>query len=73
MYLEDRVYENGELHVNGVHYFVYEANLDKKKAILEVINRISSDFNGRIIMEDQVRLEEHCISELIDLYRIKPG
>ncbi len=69
LYLEERVYENGEFHVNGVHYFVYEASHDKKKSVLERIEKLNSEFRDGLIIEEPVHLEKHCISDIISLYR----
>ncbi len=55
--------------MNGVHYFVYEANPDKKKSVLDRIEKLNSEFRDGLVIEDPVPLEKHCISDIISLYR----
>jgi len=77
LYLEDRLKEQvldkeGNVVVNGTHYFVYEANKDNKPTIMSTIRKLNSTFGKGIFVDEQVPLQEHYISFFMALYGYKP-
>lgn len=77
IYLEDRLKEQvldkeGNVVVNGMHYFVYEAEKNKKEAVMSTIRKLNSIFVDSIYTDEQVPLHNHYISFFMALYGYKP-
>jgi hypothetical protein len=77
LYLEDRLKdqaldEEGNVVVNGTHYFVYETEKDKKESVTNSIRRLNSVFANHIYVDEQVPLQNHYISFFMALYGYKP-
>jgi hypothetical protein len=57
--------------INGMHYFVFEADLKDRKLVLEQVDQQNEQFKEKIYVAEQVPLYQHSISRIIPLYRIQ--